>query len=348
MLGAQAHQDLPFEQLVEALSLERSLSHNPLFQVMYTHQERQVGGVAGLRGLRIEAFEREHRSTQLDLSLSTEEDGGALTAAFEYATDLFDAATIARLSEHFQALLEEVVRAPERTVGALELLSHGELARVAAWNATAQRGESPLLVVHRIQRRAEIAPEACALRYEGAVLSYGALERRSNQLAQRLVKLGVGPDMLVGISVERSLDLVIGLLGIMKAGGAYVPLDPEYPPERLAYMMADAALRVLVTTTGVRDLLGPGEQVRCVCLGEEDLSGEPETAPAVTIEPEHLAYMIYTSGSTGRPKGAGNTHAGLRNRLEWMEAEYGLGAGDTVLQKTPMSFDVSVWSSSGL
>ncbi len=342
-LGAQAHQDLPFEQLVEALSPERSLSHNPLFQVMYNHQKRAMGTLGRLRELQIETFERERSSTQFDLSLSTEEENGAVAGAFGYATDLFDAATIARLSEHSQALLEEVARAPEREIGAIALLSQGDLARVATWNATTRDRERSLLVPQRIQRQAEARPDACALLYETATLSYGALDRRANQLAQRLVKLGVGPDVLVGISIERSLDLLVGLLGIMKAGGAYVPLDPDYPRERLAYMMADADLRVLVTTSRVRDLLGVGEQVRCVCLDSEDLSEEGTTPPAVNLAPEHLAYMIYTSGSTGRPKGAGNTHAGLRNRLEWMEAEYEIGAGDTVLQKTPLSFDVSVW-----
>ncbi len=195
-----------------------------------------------------------------------------------------------------------------------------------------------------IAAQAARTPGAVAVAAEGRALTYGELEGRANQVAHGLRKRGVGPEVLVGIAMERSLELLVGVLGILKAGGAYVPIDPEYPAERVAYMLADAQVPVLLTQTALRArLAAPGAEVLCLDGDAAWLAGEPTTAPAGPGGPEQLAYVIYTSGSTGRPKGAMNTHRGICNRLQWMQATYGLTAGDRVLQKTPISFDVSVW-----
>ncbi|BBL77218.1 non-ribosomal peptide synthetase [Methylomagnum ishizawai] len=276
--------------------------------------------------------------------------GDSLGLAFGYDPAHFDAAGVGRISRHFERLLVELATHPERPLGGIGLLDAAERARLAAWNATARRYPDPAPVHERIRRRAEARPEAPALLWGSEVVSYGGLERRANRLAHRLVRLGVGPDALVGVALERRPELVVALLAVLKAGAAYVPLDLDYPAERLAYMLADSGVGiVLAAGDGFGAVLGGEDRheymptLRVLDLDALDLSAEPDTAPEVRVHPGQLAYAIYTSGSTGRPKGAGNTHAALRNRLDWMQEAYRLGPDDTVLHKTPCGFDVSVW-----
>ncbi|PNA60317.1 non-ribosomal peptide synthetase, partial [Pseudomonas sp. MPR-LB3] len=186
-------------------------------------------------------------------------------------------------------------------------------------------------------------PQAPALRFGDVSLSYAELNRRANRLAHRLLEAGVGPDVLVGLALERSVEMVVGLLAVLKAGGAYVPLDPEYPRERLAYMLEDSGVKLLLTQTQVLAQLPIPQGLETLVLGESTFEGYSEENPGIALDGENLAYVIYTSGSTGQPKGAGNRHAALLNRLHWMQEAYGLDASDSVLQKTPFSFDVSVW-----
>ncbi len=346
-LGAQAHQELPFERLVEALKVERSLSHTPLFQVMYNHQPvvSDIASISTASGLELALVEWQGRTTQFDLTLDTYEKSGTLHAALTYANDLFDASTIARMARHWISLLQAMVADGEQRIGELPMLSADEQqVLVQAWNQTAQAYPTERGIHHLIEDQVHATPEAPALVFGATTLSYANLDARANQLAHALREQGVGPDVLVGVCVERSIEMVVGLLAILKAGGAYVPLDPEYPQERLAYMIEDSGIQLLLSQHSLLPLL-PVDGIRVIALDSSSqwLDGFGTASPNVAVHALNLAYVIYTSGSTGKPKGAGNSHRALVNRLCWMQQAYGLDGGDAVLQKTPFSFDVSVW-----
>ncbi|WP_143506505.1 condensation domain-containing protein, partial [Pseudomonas sp. ICMP 564] len=342
-LEAQAHQDLPFEQLVEALQPERSLSHNPLFQVMFNHQAQARTAIQQLPGLRVVSLEHETRTAQFDLSLDTQETEDGLWASLTYATDLFDASTAARMLRHWLGLLRGAVADTTRPLQDLAMLDMTERQQILEqWNATARDYPQNQWVHHLIEAQAERQPQATALVFAEQRIDY-AEHRRANRLAHRLIEAGVGPDVRVGLAVERSFDMVIGLLAVLKAGGAYVPLDPDYPRERLAYMLDDSGVQLLLTQAPLLSQLPIPQGLETLVLGESSFETYSEQNPAVALDGENLAYVIYTSGSTGQPKGAGNRHSALLNRLQWMQEAYGLSAADSVLQKTPFSFDVSVW-----
>ncbi|MFK3767360.1 amino acid adenylation domain-containing protein [Pseudomonas putida] len=344
-LQAQAHQDLPFEQLVEALQPERNLSHNPLFQVMFNHQvgAPQPNETALGHGLAIEPLPLAGETAQLDLTLNTFEDAQGLSASLTYATALFDHTSIQRLGDHWLRLLAQVVHAPQQALGEVTLLADEERQRLLTqWNATTHAYPATPSIHALVEAQARRTPDATALLFGDSALSYAQLNRQANRLAHALIAQGVRQDTPVGIAAERSLELVVGLLAILKAGGAYVPLDPEYPAERLSYMVEDSGIGLLLIQSHLRDRL-PLPPRLPVLLLDQALAAQPEHDPQLPCAPEQLAYVIYTSGSTGRPKGAGNSHQALANRLQWMQAAYGLDASDTVLQKTPFSFDVSVW-----
>ncbi|OIN52091.1 non-ribosomal peptide synthase/polyketide synthase [Pseudomonas costantinii] len=345
-LEAQAHQDLPFEQLVELLAPVRDLSHTPLFQVMFNHASEGRAEVKSLPGLNLEQLTWESGTAQFDLSLDTFEYDDGLSAALSYATDLFEPATIVRLGEHWLNLLRAIVANPTQRIAQLPMLdSVQRRVIVDDWNHTFADYPNHQPVHRLIEAQVEREPDAVALVFEGQSLTYAQLNARANRLAHALIERGVGPDVLVGISVHRSLDMVIGLLAILKAGGAYVPLDPEYPAERLAYMIDDSAIDWLLTQQALVATLPIPARVHTLVLDNGDawLQHAPQSNPVSTVVVQNLAYVIYTSGSTGKPKGAGNSHGALTNRLCWMQQAYSLGAGDSVLQKTPFSFDVSVW-----
>ncbi|QXH44121.1 non-ribosomal peptide synthase/polyketide synthase [Pseudomonas xanthosomatis] len=346
VLGAQAHQDLPFERLVDALKVERSLSHAPLFQVMYNHQPQvaDLGAVTLASGLELQPLQWRSRTTQFDLSLDTFEQGGTLRAAFTFATDLFEPATIERMAGHWLTLLRGLVEEPGRALWQLPMLDAASRRQVLQeWNATDTPYplEQPVHQLFEAQMRQN--PDAPALVFEDTTLSYAELDAQANRLAHYLRGRGVASDGLVGVAAQRSVEMVVALLAIHKAGAAYVPLDPEYPAERLAYMIEDSGIALLLTQQALQASLPLPPEVQCVALDTLALDEQPATPPAGDITPSQLAYVIYTSGSTGRPKGAGNSHAALANRLHWMQQAYALGAQDRVLQKTPFSFDVSVW-----
>ncbi|MDR2308517.1 MAG: amino acid adenylation domain-containing protein, partial [Paucimonas sp.] len=346
VLGAQAHQDLPFERLVDALKVERSLSHAPLFQVMYNHQPEvaDLASVTLASGLELRSLEWRGRTTQFDLSLDTYEQGGVLRAAFTFATDLFEADTVQRMAEHWLTLLRGLVEQPHQALWRLPMLDAATRRQVLEdWNATETRYPLEQGVHQLFEAQARRTPDAPALLFAERTLSYAELDAEANRLAHCLLAQGVVADSLVGVAAQRSVEMVVALLAILKAGAAYVPLDPEYPRERLAYMIEDSGIDLLLTQQALLDQLPLPDGVRCLALDALDLRDQPDVAPAQAIAPQQLAYVIYTSGSTGRPKGAGNSHAALTNRLCWMQQAYALDATDTVLQKTPFSFDVSVW-----
>ncbi|WP_164020355.1 non-ribosomal peptide synthase/polyketide synthase [Pyxidicoccus trucidator] len=340
-----AHQHLPFEKLVEELRPERNLGRAPIFQVLFAFQNTPESELSAA-GLSLSPFDVDTKVSKFELELALGETPDGLQGGFTYNTDLFDASTISRLAEHLRVLLESVAATPESRIAELSLLSEAEKHRVLVeWNDTHAPLAADTCIHHLFEAQVRRTPDAPALGFEGSWLSYRELDTRSNQLAHHLRSLGVGPEVRVGLCAERSLELVVGLFAILKAGGAYVPLDPSYPRERLEWMLEDSRPAVLLAQPALLARLpeAPGASVVPLSLGDEALRGLPTHAPDVRVHPDSLAYVIFTSGSTGRPKGAMNAHRAVCNRLLWMQHAYGLGADDVVLQKTPYSFDVSVW-----
>ena len=342
-LSAYAHQDLPFEYLVEKLQPERNLSHHPLFQVMFVLQNAPMETL-NLPNLTLSFLQPEKQTALFDLSLSMWETDSEFAGEFTYNTDLFDAATINSMVEHFQMLLAGIVANSDCRLLDLPLLTTAARQQLLyQWNDT--QADYPQECIHHLfEAQVELTPDAVAVVFAEQQLTYRELNARANQLAHYLKSLGIEPEALVGICVERSLEMVVGLLGILKAGGAYVPLDPDYPSERLAFMLSDAQVPVLLTQARLVDKLrSHPAQIICLDRDWEAIATQPRSNPVSNVTPDNLAYVIYTSGSTGRPKGAMNTHKGLSNRLFWMQSAYQLTPADRVLQKTPFSFDVSVW-----
>jgi amino acid adenylation domain-containing protein len=342
-LEAIAHQDVPFEQLIEVLKPERHLSHAPLFQAMLVLQNAPMGALE-LPGLTLESVAVERNTSKFDLTLNVIEDDEQLFGVFEYNTDLFNAATIERMAGHFTRLLDAIVVEPTTRVAELPMLSEAEREQLlVTWNATATPYPQEQTIHQLFEAQARKQPDALAVVFEDTQLSYGELNARANQLAHHLRQLGVGPDIVVGICVERSLEMIVGLLGILKAGGAYVPLDPSYPEARLAYMLADAAPAVLLTQQPLLAQL-PTEATPTLCLDTEwaTLADYPTDNPAHRTRPEHLAYVIYTSGSTGQPKGVGVIHFGLRNYLLWAITAYPMTFEKGSFAQLPLVFDATV------
>jgi amino acid adenylation domain-containing protein len=342
-LEAQQNQDIPFEQVVELLQPVRSLSHSPLFQVMLAWQNVPLGAWE-LPGLEVSRVGAIPSGARFDLSLDLIEDGAGIRGQILYATSLFERATIERFAGYLQRMLAGMAADESAVVDELPILPAEERVRVVEeWNRTEVEYPRDGCVHELFEAQVERTPDAVALVFEDAALSYAELNRRANRLAHELRARGVGPEVRVALCVERGLEMVVGLLGVLKAGGAYVPLDPAYPAGRLRQMVADSGSALVLSQArlaGVGEALG----VPLILLDSPRAETAPATNPAREgLGPDHLAYVIYTSGSTGAPKGVMNTHRGVVNRLHWMQDAYRLGAGDAVLQKTVYGFDVSVW-----
>ncbi|MEX0805585.1 MAG: amino acid adenylation domain-containing protein [Candidatus Binatia bacterium] len=343
-LAAYEHQDLPFEKLVEELKPERSLSHSPLFQVMFVLQNAPSTAL-NLEGLRVSPVRVGGETAKFDLTLFMHEGAEGLRASLQYSSDLFNQETITRMLGHFEVLLQSIVANSNRPIWALPILTAAEKQQLLVeWNDTQKDYPRDKCLHELFEEQVEKTPDAVAVIFEDQQLTYRDLNARANQLAHHLRKLGVGPDVLVGLCVERSLAMLVALLGILKAGGAYVPLDPEYPKERLAYVLEDANLSTLVTQQRLFDHL-PDHKARVFNLDTDcDLiAREREENPAGGGTAQNIAYVIYTSGSTGKPKGVMIAHHALCNRLLWGQEAYPLAAADRVLQLASFSFDFSVW-----
>ncbi|HEX8116041.1 MAG TPA: amino acid adenylation domain-containing protein, partial [Pyrinomonadaceae bacterium] len=343
-LGAYAHQDVPFERLVEELQPERSLSHSPLFQVIFALQNAPVGTLE-LSGLRLTPVEVGSEAGKYDLALSMEEVGETLVGALAYDAALFDAPTVGRLAGHFETLLSAAASDPQQTLSSLPLLTAAERGRLLL-ESSGPRAEYPLgRGVHRLfEEQAARTPDSVAVEFGGETITYAGLNRRANQLARRLRELGAGPEVCVGLCDERGIEFVVGLLGILKSGAGYLPLDPQLPQERLAFMLEDSAAALVVTRRALRGALPEGG-ARAVLLDDEReelarLSGEN---PAYEVRPDSLAYVIYTSGSTGRPKGVQVEHRQLVNSLCASQDAFGFDATDVVPSIAPFSFDISLF-----
>ncbi len=349
VLQGQAHAELPFDQVVELVKPPRTLSHTPIFQVLLAWQNLLEVYRVELEGLQaelqVEPLGVLSGAVQFDLALSVGEVEGRIVGEASYASSLYERQTIQRHLECWRVLLEGMAADETCGVRDLPLLSAREREQVLReFNATGVEFERGKLLHELFEEQVERTPDGVAVEYEDQRLTYAQLNERANRLAHHLRERGVGPDARVAICAERSLEMVVGLLGVLKAGGAYVPLDPSYPAERLQYMLRDAAPQVLLTQGSVRERVSR-TSAAVIVLDEQwsVIAEQPATnPPRQGLRPDHLVYVIYTSGSTGEPKGAMNEHRGVVNYLQWMQQRYELTDQDRVLQKTPFSFDVSV------
>ncbi|MDH6279131.1 non-ribosomal peptide synthetase [Prescottella agglutinans] len=344
-LDAFAHADVPFERLVEALDPVRSQGRHPLFQVMLTFQNLGLTEFA-LGDLEVSDVDFDSAAAKFDLQVTAVESNAGLTIDVTYATDLFDASTIRSFGERYLRVLSAVTAAPSVVIGDIELLDQAERSRVLeGWNATS-RAVPDATLVDLFEEQVLRSPDATAVVFEGESLSYGEFASRVHRTARWLIEEGVGPDSLVGLGMRRSVDLLVGMYAVLAAGGGYVPIDPDQPAERNGYILETANPVLLLSTS--RDATDLSVPTRMVELDTVDVSGFSD-APlsdadrGAVLRGSNTAYVIFTSGSTGRPKGVAVEHAAIVNRLVWMQAEYGLSASDVVLQKTPFTFDVSVW-----
>ena len=342
-LEAYDHQDLPFEKLVEELRPERNLSHNPLFQVTFALQNTPKFSLE-LPSLTTNELEVDPGITGFDLHLFMVEEECRLQGYVDYNSDLFDAATIQRLLGHLQILLEAIVANLDERIGSLPLLTEAEQSQLLmGWNDTKKDYQKDKCIHELFEAQVERTPDAVAVVFEDTHLTYRELDQRANQLAHNLLALGVGPDILVGICLERSVEMVIGLLGILKAGGVYVPLDTEYPKERLAFILRDTRTSVLLTQQRLLNRL-PELKPQCVCIDTNwELIGlESEEKPSSEASADNFAYIIYTSGSTGTPRGVAVTHRAV-NRLVMNTDYVQLNSGDVVAQAANFSFDATTF-----
>ncbi|WP_019503651.1 non-ribosomal peptide synthetase [Pleurocapsa sp. PCC 7319] len=342
---ALAHQDLPFEKLIAEIQPERDLSRNPLFQVMLVFTNTPTSLAASeLSDLIVRTIGIPKKTAKFDLTFFLTDTPQGLRGILEYPTDLFDASTITRLLEHFQILLEGIVANPDRPISELPLLGRMERQQLLIdWNNTKTEYAQDLSIQQLFETQVAKTPKAIAVRFQDQQLTYQQLNNRANQLARYLQKLGVKPERLVGIFVERSLDGIVGILGIIKAGAAYVPLDPSYPQERLSFILKDAQISILVTQKNLIAKL-PAHSCHLVCLDEDWTEIERELPENVStgILSDNLAYIIYTSGSTGKPKGVALEHRTLTNLISWQLENTTISQTDKTLQFAPISFDVSL------
>ncbi|WP_429794769.1 non-ribosomal peptide synthetase, partial [Brevibacillus borstelensis] len=343
-LGAYMHQDVPFELLVEQMVTERSMSHSPLFQVMFALQNTPTTKWE-IPNLELSPVGFKTKTSKFDLTLDISETDEGLLCWFEYSTDLFEAETIRRMARHFHNFLEEVVKEPEQPIREVNILDQEERDQLLhEWNRTEMPYGVDETMITQFERQAACQPDAVAVIFEDQSLTYGELNAKANQLARYLQAKGVGRETLVGIKVERSLDMIVGLLGILKAGGAYLPLDPNYPSERVAYILEDAQAPFLLTQAHLLDRL-PKSQSEAICLdtdwdaiGKHSIENLPTTAG-----PEDLAYVIYTSGSTGHPKGVAIRHRNAVALIAWSLSEFSREQLKGVLASTSLCFDLSVF-----
>ena len=354
-LDAYEHQDLPFEKLVEELQPERNLSYPPIFQTLFTLQNYPMSKLK-LPGLTLTMSGREEAVAKFDLSLEITEIDEALAhtlerdcepglgTTWEYNTDLFDSATIIRMKQHYLTLLEAIVANPQQKVDQLPILTADEKQQILVdWNNTQKEYPKDLCIHQLFENQVAKTPDAVAVKFAETELTYAELNNRANKLAHYLQSLGVKPEVLVGIYINRSLDMLVGLLAILKAGGAYVPLDPIYPRDRIKYMLDDAQVQVLLTESKLKANLDfyTGKTV-CIDTNWRDIAQEKQDNPITKVKPNNLAYTIYTSGSTGKPKGVQITHQAVVNFLTAINQEIGLSEQDVLLAVTTICFDIAV------
>ncbi|MGA9768569.1 MAG: amino acid adenylation domain-containing protein, partial [Blastocatellia bacterium] len=343
-LSGYMNDDVPFEKVVEELQIERSLSYHPIFQMMFAFQNEEVKDIR-LAGLRMQEERIENHTTKFDLTLSIREKDETMVCAMQYSTSLYEAATIRRMLRQYEMVLRAAPLYPDTPLFDLPVLTEEELQQVILeWNDTRADYPQSTCLHHLVEAQVERAPDAVALSSEEGQFSYLELNRRANQLAHFIRELGAGPDVFIGACFERSANLVISLLAILKAGAAYVPLDPEYPEQRLAYILRDSAIELVLTEQKFAGLC-IGDRAQTICIESEwnEIGKRIETGASDIVGPDNLAYVIYTSGSTGFPKGVMIQHRAICNHLLFRQSQYPLDRHERFLQKASSSFDISVW-----
>ncbi len=343
-LKVLAHQEVPLERVVEAVNPDRRSGDNPLFQVMFAVQKAPESALS-LPKVEVSGVDVHSATSKFDLLLEMQELSAGMQCFFEYATDLFDDDTAARLVEHFTQLLGELIANPDQPLADAPMLSDAQREQILVeWNDTAAEFPRDARLHDRVTAQAAARPDAIAVEAGGASLTYKELDERSSQLARHLQELGVGPDSMVGVYIERGVDMVVALMGALKSGGAYLPLDPSFPEDRIAYMIEDSKAPVILTQADLVDDL-PAHDAKVIRMDADwdDIAKRPTDAPATdATNAEHLAYMIYTSGSTGKPKGVQIPHRAVVNFLASMAKTPGFGPDDKLLAVTTLSFDISV------
>ena len=340
IVSARAHAAMPFEKLIDELQVERTLSHAPVFQIAINLKERTEPD-RWIEGLSVDEFEFDTGVAALDLNLEIVDKADRLNCRFEYASDLFERTTVKRIAEHFLRLLSQIALNPNQRIGHFSFLNAEELDQILReWNNTNAAGFSSKTFSVLFEKQLNQTPGAVAVQFGEKSLTYAELNQKANQLAHYLQERGVGPDRLTGIFFNRSLEMVVALLGILKAGGAYIPLDISYPPERLSFMLNDTAVTVVLTQEQLLPLLPEcGAEIVCVDRDHQELERQSDVNPAAQISGENLAYVIYTSGSTGKPKGVQVSHSALANLLSAMRER--ISASDILLSVTTLSFDIA-------
>ncbi len=359
IFAALKYQQFPLQSVLEDLKLQRSANVNAIFQTYFTFQKPQrldsltqfIAGESDKEsdwgGLRVKPYPLGTSVSEMDLAMLLVETENGISGDIVYSVDLFDKAVIETFAVHYSKLLESLLAAPEKLYGEHKYLTDAEYSTIIQqWNDTQVNYQAPATCVHlQFEEHVKQQPEHPALSYQDKTLSYAELNKASNRLAHYLMEQGVGVDVPVGLNTERSLEMVIGILAILKAGGCYVPVDPEYPQQRIDYIVNNSGIRYVLKQASLPPLQ-VDEGIQLIELSDQrinDTQYSDENPEGRIISPQQLVYVIFTSGSTGQPKGVMNNHAGLFNRLAWMQAEYQLKGDDRVLQKTPFSFDVSVW-----
>ncbi len=345
-LEAYDHQDVPFEKLVDLIHPDRSLSYSPVFQVMLVLEDARQFELE-LPGVTLQPWLVDAGISKFDLTLFVTESPAGLNCSFEYSADLFEAETIARMAGHWQCLLESILADASQPIGKLPMLTESERRQLLVeWNDTRVEYPQERCVQDLFEAQAERTPDAIAAVFEDRQLTYRELNRKANQLARYLQKRGVKPDALVGVYIERSLEMLIGLLGILKAGGAYVPIDPSYPSERQKYIIEDSGISILLTQESLYESVKffAGDELICLDRDWSKIAEESDANPQRDVTSENLAYVIYTSGSTGLPKGAMIVHRGLTNYLNWCLRAYPVKQGQGSPVHSSLSFDLTVTS----
>jgi amino acid adenylation domain-containing protein len=343
-LEAYEHQEIPFEKVVETVVKQRDLSRSPLFQVMFVYQNTPEMPKLELGELDLSMDTSVAASSKFEITLTMHESNEGLEGSLEYCTDLYSESTIERMQSHFVALLKSITTDPKTQIGELEMLSSEEQTQLLeTFNQTKKSYPQDQTIVELFEQQVKRSPQATAIIFEDQILSYQELNEKSNQLAHYLKAKGVKPETLVPICLERSVEMMIGILGILKSGGAYVPIDPQYPQDRMAYMLNDCNSAFLLTTE--KHTIKSQNVIQQINLKTtwKQIESYPNSNLKSEAKLKNLAYVIYTSGSTGKPKGVMNQHSGLLNRLLWAQDYYKLSVEDKVLQKTTFCFDVSVW-----
>lgn len=336
-LDAYANQDVPFDMVVETVQPERKSGETPLFQILFNLID---DAHLQLEGLIVRSLEIDNKTSKFDMELTLIDDGVTMSGGVEYNTDLFKEETIMRMISHYIHLLESVVKYPEQPIIQLEYLSQKEIKQLQAWNETATSYPDDLCMHHYFEQQVERTPNAIAVVFYNQQLSYRELDMLSNGLAVRLQKDGVGPDVCVGICMERSLEMIIAVMGVLKAGGAYVPLDPSYPQERLSYILDDTAISVVLTQSSLLSLLKQINITKIILDNWRELEGV-DKPPISGVTPDHILYILYTSGSTGKPKGIVMDHRPIVNLLAWQMKNVTHTGPTTVLQFSTLNFDMS-------